>query len=65
MEHETNENGHYALERVYSDPSAAHERATKFKNNGSYRVVIEPERGRFVVTAWFKSYEEALKGAES
>lgn len=61
----SNKSGHYAVERVYGDPSAAHERATKFRNNGSYRVVIEPERGRFVVTAWFESYEKALAGCES
>jgi len=59
----SNDLGHYAIERVYSDPSAAHERANKFKSDGAFRVVIEPERGRFVLTAWFMNREMALAAA--
>ena len=57
----SNESGHYAVERVYSDPSAAHERGNAFKNKGAYHVVIEPVRGRYVLTAWFESCELALQ----
>lgn len=60
----TNEDNHCAIERVYGDPSAAHQCAMKFKSKGSYRVLIEPERGRFVVTAWFLTHTQALRGLE-
>lgn len=45
---------HYTIELIYSDPSAAHERALRFKADGSYRCVIEPlPSGRYVLTACF------------
>lgn len=55
---------HYAIERVYSDLSAAHERGQRFKQRGAYRVTVEPEGGRYIVTAWFRSLEEAEGGLE-
>jgi len=39
----------------YNDPSAAHERALRFKTAGAYRVTIEPRHGVYWVTAWFYS----------
>jgi hypothetical protein len=52
-----NDLGHVALERIYSDPSAAHERALVF-GRYAYRVTVEPSNGSFIVTAWF--YDEKL-----
>lgn len=57
-----NEEGHYGIERVYSDPSAAHERALQFRARGAYRVVISPLDGmprRYCVVAWFTTLAEA------
>ena len=58
------DNGHYAIERVYSDPSAAHERGLRFQSRGAYRVIVEPVQGRYVLTAWFQTYEAALAALE-
>ncbi len=66
--------GHVAIERCYSDPSAAHERALKFQAAGAYRVTIEPPEldtyphaplpaGCHLVTAWFHSAVSALAAA--
>jgi len=60
----TNESGHYAIERVYSDPSAAHEKGMRLKSRGAYRVTIEPDHGRYVLTAWFLTCEQATKALE-
>ena len=63
-----NPNGEYQYFRVkrdYSDPSAAHEAANKFKNHGAYSVRIEPgydqypAHPKYTVFAWFKTHEEA------
>ena len=54
----------YAIEMMYSDPSAAHERALKMKACGAFRCVIEPLNGRFILTGWFRSSDEALEGAD-
>lgn len=60
----TNEQGHCAIERVYSDPSAAYDRAAIFKARGAYRVVVEPDSGRHVLTAWFYNRETALRAVD-
>ena len=50
--------GRYTIQVVYSDPSAAHERANRLKSHGAYRVRITPQRGRYLVEASFRSKEE-------
>ena len=59
-----NDTDHYGIERAYCDPSAAHERALRFKAAGAYRCLIEPlPSGRHIVTAWFTTCEAALEAA--
>ncbi len=59
------EEKHHMVELLYSDPSAAHDRAMRLKMKGSYRVTIIPQsspRGRrFAVQAWFRNEAEAEK----
>jgi hypothetical protein len=61
----TDGEGNYAIERIYSDPDFAKNRAKRFEKKGSHKVSIEAKRNghMHIVTAWFDDYDKAIEAA--